>query len=381
MTNNQPSQSSVRANVKVRYLDLRVSDLNLRQELLAATEKVLAHGELILGPEVRDLETKLAERCGRKFAVGVSSGTDALYVALRALDIGPGDEVITTPMSWIATLNSIVVAGATPVFVDIGPDLNINPDLIEDAITPRTKAILPVHYTGSMCDMEAICAIGERHGIIIIEDAAQAFGAKSRTGKTAGSVGRLACFSMNSMKVFHSYGEAGAVLTDEEALNEKMVSLRYGGTVNREDCHYPSLNFRIQTLQAALLLVELARIGQIIERRRQIARFYMDQLKDVVVCPVEPPGAVHVYYTYSIQVDRRDELMEFLTGKGIQTKIHHPILMPYHTAYRGRFKPTIPVAERLVKEILSLPNHEKMTSAELDYVIACIRDFYGKSSR
>ena len=361
---------------RVRYLDLSVKDRRLKSQLLKAVERVLAHGRVILGPEVGELEDRIALFCGRKFAVGVSSGTAALYTALRALDIGPGDEVITTPLSWIATVNSIVLAGAAPVFVDIGRDLNLNAELIGEAITPRTKAIMPVHFTGKMCDVSRIRAVAEKHNLSVVEDAAQAFGASFR-GWKAGSTGRIACFSMNSMKVFHSYGEAGALVTDDESLKEKIVCLRYAGTIEREDCHYPSLNFRIETLQAAMLLVEMNRIDRILERRRAIARLYDEELAGVVECPREDPNCFHVYYTYTIQVDRRDDLRNFLAGKHIETKIHHPILMPYHTAYRGKFKLNIPVAERLVGRILSIPNHEKMTDRDVEYVASSIRQFYG----
>jgi dTDP-4-amino-4,6-dideoxygalactose transaminase len=337
---------------------------------------VLTHGKIILGPEVDELESKVADYCGRKYAVGVSSGTDALYVALRTLDIGVGDEVITTPMSWVATLNAIVVSGATPVFVDIGPDLNINAELLSEAITEKTKAIVPVHYTGHICDMDRIAAVADRKGIPIIEDAAQAFGASLPDGRRAGSMGKVACLSMNSMKVFHSYGEAGAVLFDDESLRDKAVALRYAGTINREDCHYPSLNFRLQTMQAALLLVELERIEMILQRRNEIAQIYDSALSGILKCPAKVPGSRHAYYTYTVQVDRRDELMAFLGENGIELKIHHPFLMPEQTAYRDKFKPVIPVAQDLVKKILSLPNHEKMTDDEVDYVICKLKEFY-----
>jgi dTDP-4-amino-4,6-dideoxygalactose transaminase len=363
--------------MQVRYLDLSVKDPDLKRDLLGAFERVLDHGRVVLGPEVDAFEAEVARYCGREFAVGVSSGSDALYVALRALDIGPGDEVITTPMSWVATVNAIALVGATPVFADIGADLNVDPDRIEEVITDRTRAIIPVHFTGRMCKMERICAIAASHGVDVIEDAAQSFGSKSKDGKPSGSFGRLACFSMNSMKVLHSYGEAGAVLTDDKDLKEKMESLRYAGTVNRQDCHYPSLNFRLQTIQAALLMVEVPRLDDIIARRREIARIYNERLFDVVECPIEDVSSVHTYYTYSIQADRRDELQEYLEGKGVETKIHHPYLMPHQTAYRGKFAPVIPVAERAVTRILSIPNQEILTDEEVDYVVDSIRSFYG----
>ncbi len=363
--------------MEVRYLDLSVRDPLLKKDLLGAVENILRHGQVLLGPEVEELESKLADYCDRRFAVGVSSGTDALYLALRALGIGPGDEVITTPLSWIATVNAIVVAGATPVFVDIGTDLNINADLISSAVTPRTKAIVPVHFSGKMCDMDRICTVADEHDLSIVEDAAQAFGAHLGPGRRAGSFGRVACFSMNPMKVLHSYGEAGAVLTNDKTLRDTIVTLRYAGTVNREDCHHPCLNFRIQTIQAALLLVEFNRIDRIVQRRREIAGTYGEGLRSVVECPQEDPGSSHVYYTYTVQAENRDQLKHFLAGKGIETKIHHALLAPNHSAYKGKFRVNIPTAERLHKRILSIPNHEKMTNAEVEYVISSIQKFYG----
>ncbi|MDQ5985801.1 MAG: dTDP-3-amino-3,4,6-trideoxy-alpha-D-glucose transaminase [Syntrophus sp. SKADARSKE-3] len=361
--------------MKVRYLNLSVDDQDHKARLLAALEKVFTHGTIILGPEVEAFEQKVAAACGRRYAVGLSSGTDALYIALRTLGIGPGDEVITTPLSWIATLNAIVIAGATPVFADTGTDLNIDAGRIEGLITSRTKAIVPVHYTGQMCDMDRINQIAEKYGLDVIEDAAQSFMA-SQSGRPAGSFGKLACFSMNAMKVYHSYGEAGAVATDDEAHRDKMIALRYGGTINREDCHYPSLNFRLHTLQAALLLVEHDRINGIINKRREIAQLYSKALSDIVECPVENPGNRHIYYSYTIQTDSRNELQAYLTERGIENKIQHPILMPYHTAYRGKYQLSIPEAERIQQRILSIPNHEKLKDEEIDYVISSIRQFF-----
>ena len=365
--------------MNVPYLDLSVRDKSLKKDLLGAVDQVLSHGRVVLGPEIAEFEELISEICGRKYAVGVSSGTDALYVSLMSLGIGPGDEIITTPMSWIATVNAIVLTGATPVFVDVRIDLNIDAERIVEAITPRTKAILPVHYTGNICDMHTICSIADEYGLLVIEDAAQAFGAKNRYG-IAGSFGKVACFSMNAMKVLHSYGEAGVVVTDDENIRDKMVALRYAGTVNREDCVIPSLNFRIHTLQAALLLVELKRIDNIIDQRRRIAVHYETMLSDVVVCPNVDPESEPVYYTYTIQTDNRDELREYMANNNIETKIHHPILMPYHTAYSGRFSPDIPVAERSVRRILSIPNHENMTDDELDYVASTILQFYNNKT-
>ncbi|MFC1570452.1 DegT/DnrJ/EryC1/StrS family aminotransferase [Candidatus Omnitrophota bacterium] len=362
--------------MKIPYRDLSVKDNKLKEELMSSVDKVLSHGRVILGPEVAEFEKESAEYCSRKFGVGMNSGTDAIYLALRSLGIGSGDEVITTPLSWIATTNTIVLTGATPVFVDISEDLNINVDLIEAAITPRTKAIMPVHFTGRMCKMDKILKIADMHGLHVVEDAAQAFGAASG-GSRAGSFGTLGCFSMNPMKVLCAYGEAGLVVTDDEKIYEKLLSLRYAGTINKEDCFYPSLNGRIDTLQAAMLSVNLRFLDEKISNRQKVAGRYTNALKDVVKCP-EDDGTEHVYYSYTIVTDKRDELRDFLATKGIETKVQHPILMPKHTAYKGSFECEIPVAEDLVEKILCLPNEENLTDEQVDYVISMVKEFFGR---
>ncbi len=360
--------------MKVPFLDLSVKSTDKKEQLLQAVDKVLSHGRIILGPEVGQFEEKVAASCHTRYAVGMGSGTDALYLALRSLDIGPGDEVITTPLSWIATVNAIVLCGATPVFVDIGENMNINADLIIDAVTEKTKAILPVHYTGRMCDMEQISTIASARGIYIVEDAAQAFGANIH-GAMAGSFGEVSAFSMNAMKVFNAYGEAGAVVTSNEELANKLRSLSYAGTVNKEDCHYPSLNGRLDTIQAAMLLVSMEYLDAKIARRREIARYYTDELKDVIACP-EEDDSFQVYYSYVVRTDQRDKFKSYLGSRGVETKVHYPVLMPYHTAYRKQYSDcNLPVAKRVVSEILSIPNHEDLSDSEAEYVAKCVRDF------
>ena len=361
--------------MRIPYRDLRVKDPALRTELLDAVGRVLDHGRLVLGPEHDQFEAEVARRCHRTHAVGVGSGTDALYLALRALDVGPGDEVITTALSWIATANAIVLCGATPVFVDIDWDLNIDVDLIESAVTSRTKAILPVHFTGQICRMPQIEAVARRHELRVIEDGAQAFGA-SQDGRMSGSFGDVSCFSMNPMKVLAAYGEAGAVVTDDDALRDRLQSLRYNGTVNKQDCHWPSLNSRLDTVQAAMLLVSLKRLPARIDARRAIARAYGEQLKDVVQCPVERPGNLHIYYAYSVLADRRAALIAHLAQKGIETQVQHPLPMPRHTAYRDRSHAPTPVADRAAERILCLLNQEDVTLEQVQYVCGHIREFY-----
>ena len=362
---------------KIPFLDLSVKDPQFKEELLNSVNKVLTHGRIVLGPEVDEFEDRIASICQKTYAVGVNSGTDALYLALRALGIGPGDEVITTSLSWIATANAISLCGARPIFVDITTDLTIDAELIEEAITSKTKAILPVHFTGRLCEMDKIISIADKYNLYLVEDAAPAFGA-SYKGAKSGSFGHISAFSMNPMKVFNSYGEAGAVVTDDKSLYEKVLSLRYAGTLDRENCVDPSVNGRIDTIQASMLLVSLNRLSDKISRRRTIAKLYNNILQNIVDCPKEYEGYFNVYYTYTILAEKRDELQRYLENKGVETKVQHPILMPYHTAYKGKFKVNIPVCEKAVNRIVCLPNHEDLSMEEVAYVCKHIRDFYSK---
>jgi len=364
--------------LKIPYRDLSVRDPALRKALLGAVEDVLSHGRLILGPEVEIFEGAVAKYCEKRFAVGVGSGTQAIYLALKSFNVGPGDEVITTPLSWIATLNAITECGATPVFVDIAEDLNIDATLIPKAITSRTKVILPVHFTGKVCDMVPIMKVASEHNIHVVEDAAQAFGARYLQ-KPAGAFGKASCFSMNPMKVFNGYGESGAILTDDQEVRDRLTILRYAGTVNRHDCIYPALNGRMDTIQAAMLLVSLDTLEAKIQRRREIASNYSSALKDVVICPTEASGSRDIYYAYTIITERREDLITHMAESGIETQIQHPILMPNHTAYHHLPKPHLPVAEHMVNRILSIPNHENLSDPEIKYVADSIKEFHRRS--
>ncbi len=361
--------------MKVRFRDLAVKDKKLKEELLTAVNKVLTHGKVLLGPEVTEFEEFIARECGTKYSVGVGSGTDALYVSMKALGIGPEDEVITTPLSWIATANSIVAVGAKPTYVDIGQDLNIDPDLIEKSITNKTKAIMPVHFTGRICQMDKIKKIAKKNNLFLIEDGGQAYGANIN-GKMAGSFGDMGCFSMNPMKIFSSYGEAGVITVNDKKLRDDLVSVRYNGTLNKEDCHVPSINARIDTLHAAMLNINAKYLKNKINRTREISKYYDDKLKNVVECPSDD-GTFQTYYSYMIKVEDRESLTSYLTENEIETKIQHPILMPFHTAYK-KFYPniSIPMSEKLIKKILSIPNHDKMTDQQVEYVADKIYNYY-----
>ena len=361
--------------MKVPFLDLRVTDPNEREELLGAVARVLDHGRMVMGPEVEELEARLAAQCGRRHAVAVGSGTHALWLALKSLRLQPGDEVITTALSWIATANAIALAGGTPVFADIGDDLNLDPTSVQRMVSKRTRAIVPVHYTGKICCMDELVAIATSHGLVLIEDAAQSFGATYR-GRVAGSFGQMAAFSMNPMKVLAGCGEAGAVVTDDTELYERLVALRYNGCVNRELCIEPALNGRIDTLEAAILLKRLERLPALLTARRRNAARYDTLLQGVVLTPPLSPHGEDVFYTYTIQVDRRNELKAFLESRRIETKIQHPYLMPDQPAFArgGICEPTH--ARRLQQRVLCLPIHEKLSEEQITHVAASIKDFY-----
>ena len=368
---------------KVRYRDLSVQDAGLRARLVRVVDELLRDGRLLMGPAVEMWEELIANYCGTRYCVGVSSGTSAIYLALRAYDIGPGDEVIVPAMSWVATGNAVALTGATPIFVDIGDDLNICVSDAERAITSKTRAILPVHYTGRLCDMKSIVALAERHGLFVIEDAAQAFGAADEA-RRAGGFGHAAAFSLNPMKVFPGFGEVGAVLLNDGEICERLRALRYLGTVNKEVCVEPSLNHKIDTIQAAMMLVGFETVEPAITRRLEIASRYCNGLKGLVGCPEPPRSSADrrsVFFDYTVTTPKRTEMRRYLEDKGIEVKIRHPLLISQQPAYRQFNRRALPNAERLVKLILSFPIHEKLTDEQIDYVLEAVLSFRATAAR
>ena len=363
---------------KVRFLDLSVSNPEERKELLDAIDGVLKHGRLVLGPEVEEFERRVAAYCGRKHCIGVGSGTDALILGLKALDIGPGDEVITTPLSWLATGSAILLNGATAVFCDIDNSLNMDPATIESLITPKTKAILPVHFTGRLCRMTEIMDIAKRHGLLVIEDCAQAFGALYQD-RPAGSFGDMACFSLNAMKILAALGDAGLVVTDDPKAAERLDALRHSGVVNREYSVELSHNCRLDTVQAAALLKRLDRFEELVERRRAIAGKYRRELAGVVQTVPEAPGYRDVYYTFPVRTPRRDALQAWLLENGIETRIQHPLVMNDQPSFQGRSRGISPKASQIVHELICLPASEKLSDEQQDYVIGKVREFHGQA--
>jgi len=360
---------------KIRFVNLEFKNKLFKKKIQNRFNKILEHGQFILGPEVFEMEKKVARFCKRKFCVGTASGTDALYLAVRALDIGKGDEVITSPMTWVSSTNSILMNNAKPVFVDIKNDLNIDEKKIENSITNKTKAILYVNYTGKIADSKKILSIAKKYKLKVIEDSAQSFGSM-RLKKPSGYFGDISCFSFNPMKVLPSLGEAGAVLTNNKKIYQKLKVLRYAGTISKENCVEPSLNFKIDTIQASFILEYLKIIKKLINKRIKIARSYNNGLINDIIKPVTEKNCLDTYYTYTIQVKNRDKLLKYLNSKGIEARVKHPVLVSDQLAYKKYNKGNLQNASKIIKKIISLPINDKITQKDINYVIKTVNNFY-----
>jgi dTDP-4-amino-4,6-dideoxygalactose transaminase len=356
----------------IPLLDLGAQYRSIREELTPALQSVLESTAFAGGPFVASFEKEFAAYCGCEQAIGVSTGTSALWLALVGLGVGPGDEVITTPNTFIATAEAISFCGATPVFVDVDAETyTMDPDLLEPAITSRTKAIIPVHLYGQPADMDPILAIARRHGLIVIEDTCQAHGAEYR-GRKAGTLGDAGCFSFYPGKNLGAYGEAGAVITNDAELAMKVRMLRDHGQSERYKHAMVGWNDRMDGLQGAILSVKLKHLDKWNDARRERAGFYDELLEDLphVVLPREAPYAKHIYHIFAVRVPRRDTLLAALNNQGIGCAIHYPIPIHLQKAYEflGYRKGSFPVAEQSVQEVLSLPMYPELTIEQLEQV-------------
>lgn len=364
---------------QIPYIDLKSQHASLKSEMLSAISEVIDGGNFILGEQVTEFEHQFAHLCGVTYAIGVNSGTDALILALKAIGIRSGDEVITVPNSFVASTTCIRLLGARPVFVDVGDDYNINPNKIVDAITSKTKAIIPVHLTGRPCNMEPILAIAKEKGIAVVEDAAQAVLAEYQ-GKRVGSLGTVGCFSLHPLKNLGACGDGGMLVTDNPELYEQFKIMRNIGLRTRDDCVLWSHNSRLDTLQAAILLVKLRYLHEWTQQRRENARYYQTQLADIpeIKIPPEREWEKCVYHTFVIQAERRDELRQFLSDRGIGTAIHYPV--PIHLSTVGKelgySEGSFPVTEIQSKRILSLPIYQGLTVDQLEQICHNIKSFY-----
>jgi dTDP-4-amino-4,6-dideoxygalactose transaminase len=376
--------------IAVPALDLRAQYRTIRDEIDAALREVIENQAFVLGPEVSAFEAEVADYCGAPYGVGCASGSDALLLPLVALGIGAGDEVITTPYTFFATAGSLWRTGARPVFVDIEPETyNIDPARIEAAITPRTRAILPVHLYGQTAEMAPIREIAARHGLTVLEDAAQAIGAAYQ-GKRTGSLAPVAAFSFYPSKNLGGFGDAGMVTTDDPELARRMARLRVHGMEPKYHHHEVGFNSRLDALQAAVLRVKLRHLDAWTEARRQVAARYQTLFEEHglsgrIGLPVESPGRFHVYNQYVIRVAARDRdsLRSALTARRIGTEIYYPIPLHLQTCFAplGHVPGDFPNAEAAALETLALPIYPELSEDAQHHVVTAIAQFLAEHAR
>jgi len=369
------------STIQIPVEDITRQYQRIKDEVMAAITEVLPTGKYVLGPNLHAFEEEFAAYCQTKYSVGIGNGTEALHLALAACGVGPGDEVITVPNTYIATVFAISYVGATPVFVDVDPvTFNVDVSQIEARITPRTKAILPVHLYGQVVDMDPLLEVARHHNLWVIEDAAHAHGALYK-GRRAGSLGHVGCFSFYPRKVMGCYGDGGAVTLNDDALYDRIRVLRYMGQHEKYLHEVIGFQQRLDELQAAILRVKLRHLDEWIEERRQWAWMYDELLTGLPVVIPQAVGDVrHVYYQYTIRTPRRDKLLHFLAERGIGSQVMYPLEVPYQPAYQhlGHQEGDFPVADAHVKEILCLPMFPELTEEEVRRTANAIREFFAR---
>lgn len=366
------------SSIQIPYVNMKAQWQEERNELLPIIDKILSSGQYVGGTEIDKFEEDIAKYCQVKYAVALNSGTDALIMALDLLGVGPGDEVITPPNSFIASTAVIIHRGARPVFVDVLPNQNIDPDKIESAITSKTKAIMPVHLTGRVCEMDSIMEIADKHGLSVVEDAAQAIGSKYK-GKPSGSIGRVGCFSTHPLKNLNACGDGGFMTTNDEKIYLKARAIRNHGMANRNNVSQFGYVSRMDNLQAAILNYRLQRLDVIIEKRKKNAQLYFDGINTSEVrLPLEKKHEFNTYHTFVIQVKRRDNLKEWLSKQGIETAIHYPTPIHLQPAAKnlgynnGDFIET----EKQSKSILTLPINQNLEPDEIMKIVSAVNQFF-----
>jgi len=362
--------------MKVPFVNLGLQYQRLQNEILKKFDEISSKGSYVLGDELIQFEKNFAKYCGTSFAIGVGNGSDALFFSLLALGINKGDEIITVPNSFVATAWAIANAGARLVFVDVGDDYNIDPNLIRKAINPKTKAILPVHLTGRIADMEKIQEISFEHNLYIIEDAAQAVGATYK-GKKSGSFGDTGCFSLHPLKNLHVHGDGGVITTNDENLYHQILKMRNHGLKNRDECELWGWNSRLDEIHAAIANLKLNYLDDWNSRFREIASRYINELHGLVHVPSINDFEKPVFHRFMIQYERRDKLQMFLKDQGIQTAINYPIPLHLQEAsnYLGYRAGDFPVAEQQADRILSLPIYSELENSQVEHVITAVKKF------
>lgn len=364
--------------MQVPFLNLRAPHDLLRPEINAAIQEVIDSNAFAGGPYVAKFEDDFAKFCDARYAIGVGNGTDALWFILLALGVGPGDEVITTPSTFMATAEAISFCGAKPVFVDIEETaFNLDPAQVEKAITPKTKAILPVHLFGQPADMEPIMAVAAKHGLPVVEDACQAHGAEYK-GRRAGSFGAAAAFSMYPGKNLGAMGEAGAITTNDPKLRDTMMTLRDHGQAKKYRHSMIGWNGRMDGIQGAVLRIKLKHLAAWNAARNEHAKRYSELLKDVpgVITPKPAPDRTHVYHIYAVRVKNRDAILKKMGERGVSCGIHYPIPVHLQEAYRfiGKGRGSFPVAEQCADEFLSLPMFPELTNEQIGKVVSELKN-------
>ena len=363
------------SNIKIPSLDLRIQYQSIKPEIDAAIAGVLERGQFVLGSEVAAFEQEFAAYSGAAECIALNSGTSALHLDLLAAGIGPGDEVITVPFTFVASVAAVIYAGARPVLVDIDPrSFTMDPAAIEAVITPRTKAILPVHLYGQPADMDPIMEVARRRGLVVIEDAAQAHGAKYK-GRPVGSIGEMACFSFYPGKNLGAYGEGGAVTTSNSEYARTIRTLRDWGQDRKYHHVLRGFNYRMEAFQGAILRVKLRHLERWNEARRAIVGQYNQLLAgSSLVCPAEMPWARHVYHLYTLRTELRDSLQEALHNQGIQTGVHYSVPAHLQPAYAnlGYARHSLPHSEKAAEEVLSLPLYPEMTEDQIEAVARAV---------
>lgn len=368
--------------MKIPMLDLSEQYSTMRDDIIKALDEVMSSSQFILGSHVKQIEASVAEFVNAKHGIGVANGSDAIHIALDACGVKQGDEVITTPFTFFATAGAIARAGATPVFVDIDPvTFNIDPAKIEEAITERTKAIIPVHLYGQSADMDPILEIAKKHGLAVVEDAAQAIGAEYK-GKKVGEMGDATTYSFFPTKNLGAYGDGGMVVTNDAELAEKMRIIRVHGSKPKYYHQVLGYNSRLDEMQAAILNIKLPHLGKWGENRRERAAYYTEKLNEklseYITTPKEVEGNYHVFHQYTLRVEKRDELQAFLKENGVASMIYYPV--PLHIqpvfANLGYKEGDFPISEKAAKEALSLPMFPELKQEQQDYVIETIEKFF-----
>lgn len=360
----------------IQMVDTGTQYQKIKSEIDNAIHSVIDSTQFIQGPAVKKFENNVEKYLGTKHAIGCASGTDALQIAMMALDIKPGDEIITTPFTFVATTETIAILGAVPVYVDIEPaTFNIDVSKIEAKITPKTKAIMPVHLYGQPCDMDPIMKIAEKHGLFVIEDAAQAMGARYKD-KMICTIGHIGCISFYPSKNLGAFGDGGMLTTNDNDLAEKIRMIISHGSKRKYYHETLGVNSRLDSIQAAILDVKLKYLDDYCDQRHNAAMKYNGKFKGIFETPYIMPGVKHIFHQYSIRVKNRDEMMEFLKSQGIPSMIYYPVPLHMQEAYKYDYKPgDYPVSEEIAKDIISLPMHTELTDEEIDFIASKVIEF------